>query len=197
VYSNTPAVSTTFTKQRVPTKRIVQTANGLQEVQSFAEVDVPVEVVDNKQGYRVDEVEDRQLVEIEEVQRFELRPVPVGEPRVVSTRVLGRIPGVAATQRLKGTEVFPPSHPALNGLDEDSRPVSPLGGSQPGSRGLPGNASSSPSATRTSLYRRKVSPQKVRDGYNDPHVLANRGMQPGGVPPARNSYDRSGYVNPS
>jgi C-terminal processing protease CtpA/Prc len=35
------------------------------------------------------------------------------------------------------------------------------------------------------------------DGYNDPHLLNNPGIQPGGVPKAQNSYDRSGYVNPS
>jgi hypothetical protein len=135
VPTNNPVVTMGTTRQRVPTKRIITTSNGLQEIEAYTEIDVPTEMVDQKAGYRVDEVEDRQLVEIEEIQRFEMRPVPVGEPQLLGTRVLGRIPGVAASQRLKGEEVFHPEHPVLQSLDTDSRPSTPLG-SAPKQRGL-------------------------------------------------------------
>jgi|EP00670_Eutreptiella_braarudii_P001659 hypothetical protein len=60
------------------------------EVQGFETIRVPQEKVIMADSFRVDEVEETKIVEVEELQEFELQPVARGEPTVHKTRDLGR-----------------------------------------------------------------------------------------------------------
>lgn len=72
-------------------------------------------------GYRVDEVQDTKLVEVEETQEFEWRPVPKGTVTMRATRDLGRT-GSGHIARQLGDTYYAPADPNLDRLDEDSQP---------------------------------------------------------------------------
>jgi hypothetical protein len=79
-------------------------------------------------GYRIDEVQDSKVVEVEETQDFELSPHPIGEPQISSTRDLGRLPN-SRLSRNAGPQVYHPGHPSLREVDADSEvnSVAPYG----------------------------------------------------------------------
>ena len=80
--------------ERVPIQKVRQVQKPTQvikEVETWETVQVPTTrrvVVD---GFRVDEVPDSKVVEVEEEQTFALRPEPVGPNEIKSTRDLGRL----------------------------------------------------------------------------------------------------------
>lgn len=80
--------------ERVPVQRVRQVqkpTSVIKEVETWETVAVPTTrrvVVD---GYRVDEVPDSKVVEVEEEQTFAMRPEPVGPNEIKSTRDLGRL----------------------------------------------------------------------------------------------------------
>jgi hypothetical protein len=80
--------------ERVPVQRVRQVqkpTSVIREVEVFETVQVPTTrrvVVD---GFRVDEVPDSKVVEVEEEQTFQMRPEPVGPNEIKSTRDLGRL----------------------------------------------------------------------------------------------------------
>ena len=80
--------------ERVPVQRVRQVqkpTSVIKEVETWETVAVPTTrrvVVD---GFRVDEVPDSKVVEVEEEQTFALRPEPVGPNEIKSTRDLGRL----------------------------------------------------------------------------------------------------------
>lgn len=82
---------------------------------------VPNPAIEIAEGYRVDEVEETKIVEVEELQTFELRPVPVGEPIVLETREVGRVPG-SRLARSVGPTIYSKQHPEVRDIDEDSMP---------------------------------------------------------------------------
>lgn len=71
-------------------------------------------------GYRLDVVEDRKVVEVDELQAFDSRThQPVGEPQLLASRDLGRVPAQHFARSI-GAENFPVNHPAVRDVDEDS-----------------------------------------------------------------------------
>jgi len=80
--------------ERVPVQKVRQIqkpTSMIKEVESWETVSVPTTrrvVVD---GFRVDEVPDSKVVEVEEEQQFALRPEPVGPNEIKSTKDLGRL----------------------------------------------------------------------------------------------------------
>lgn len=103
------------------TRKVVRPVTVIQEVDDWAEVEVPASRVVEVDGFRVDEVEDTKVVEIEEVQHYKLQPVPVGAPQIKDTHEVGRLAN-SRLSRTRGTDVFAADHPALDALELDSEP---------------------------------------------------------------------------
>jgi hypothetical protein len=73
-------------KVKVPTTLV-------KEVQEFVDVQVPTTKLVEETGWRVDRVQDRKLMEVEEHRKYRLVPEPTGEVHVAGTRDLGRTKG--------------------------------------------------------------------------------------------------------
>jgi hypothetical protein len=103
------------------TRKVMKAVTVFQEVDDWAEVDVPASRVVECEGYRIDEVEDTKVVEVEEVQHYALQPVPVGPPSIAATQDLGRINN-SRLARNRGAEVFAADHPAVAEVENDDEP---------------------------------------------------------------------------
>jgi hypothetical protein len=80
--------------ERVPVQKVRQIqkpTSVIREVESWETVAVPTTRRVVVAGYRVDEVPDSKVVEVEEEQTFSLRPEPLGPNEIKSTRDLGRL----------------------------------------------------------------------------------------------------------
>lgn len=86
-----------------------------------------VQVTENKAidvpGFRIDEVQDSKLVEVEELQNYQLQPTSTGQAQVLSYRDIGPVNGFHHSRRL-GTEVFHPQDPRHAMVEEDQQPFS-------------------------------------------------------------------------
>lgn len=132
-------------------------------------------------GFRVDQVVDSKIVEVTEDQKFNFawdgRMSPAGPAVIREIKDVGRIPN----SRLKctpGTQVFHSQHPDVRDIELDDDV-----------------SSAQPRYEATDSFYKKAPPARG-NSYLDPAVLRNPGMQPGGLPINRGSYDRSGFVDP-
>lgn len=108
--------------ERVPVQRVRQVQKPttlVKEVETYEVVQVPTTKKVLVDGYRVDEVQDAKVVEVEEVQDFNLASQPLSQPTITATRDLGRLPQ-SHLARSVGDKVFPPTHPGLRDVDLDS-----------------------------------------------------------------------------
>lgn len=78
-------------KVKVPTTLI-------KEVREMVEVVVPTNKLVEERGWRIDQVQDRKLVEVEEHRKFRLVPEPTGEVHIADKRELGRTSGKHITR---------------------------------------------------------------------------------------------------
>jgi hypothetical protein len=119
--------------ERVPVKKVRQVekmGTEMREIEEWVEMDVPTSRVVEVDGYRVDDVEDTKMVEVEEVQEMEAVWQPRGDACVTRTRELGRVPG-SHLARSQGQVVHDPNAEGLEQLDQDSNPEGSLSGTQP------------------------------------------------------------------
>lgn len=141
--------------ERVPvpkTRQVAKPVTKYEEVEDYEEVQVTSEKAVPVQGYRVDQVEDTKVVEVEEVQDYELMPVPKGgiRPSGIAFEVGEGGPGHVA--RKTGHTVHHPSHPRVQPVPHDPSPNSPptAYGWRPawgGSSRLPAGAAAAPVTT--------------------------------------------------
>lgn len=86
-----------------------------------------VQVTENRAvevpGYRIDEVQDSKLVEVEELQNYALQPLSTGQAQILSAREVGPITGFHHSRRI-GTEVYHPLDARHAGIEEDTAPFS-------------------------------------------------------------------------
>jgi len=133
------------------TRKVMKPVSVFQEVDDWAEVDVPASRIVECEGYRIDEVEDTKVVEVEEVQHYALQPVPVGPPSIAATTDLGRINN-SRLMRNRGGEVYAPDHPAVAEVDNDDEPDFAA------ARQLAANASNQPRVMRAPTSRGAAGP---------------------------------------
>lgn len=110
--------------QKVPvkiTRQVKKPSHEIREVEELVSVDVPSTTAIEVDGYRIDDVEDTKVVEVEEFQEFEYQAHPTGNTELARTRELGRLPN-SRIGRNVGTDTFDPEHPDLSQLDLDSNP---------------------------------------------------------------------------
>lgn len=89
------------------TRKAKVPATDYKEVTELVEVEVPVDRLTKGEGYRVDEVEDTKLVEVEEFETFRLQPYPTGERQVAKTREIGAVKSRGAhLTRTIGSEIY-------------------------------------------------------------------------------------------
>lgn len=112
--------------QPVTVKKIRQVAvptSVLRQVDDWEVVTVtenkPIEVA----GYRIDEVQDSKLVEVEELQNYTLQPVSTGEASLIAARDVGPINGFHHSRRI-GSEVFHAHDERHALIEEDHQPMS-------------------------------------------------------------------------
>ena len=103
-------VAVTRTRPKVVSEEV------LREVEVLEDVTVPEERVIVVDGFRVDEIEDTRLVEVEEEEEYELQPVAIGS-RVKDTRDLG-LRGSQRLARHRGNAVYAASE--VESIDDDS-----------------------------------------------------------------------------
>jgi hypothetical protein len=116
--------------ERVPVPKIRQVAKPItkyEEIQDFEEVKVTCEKAVPVQGYRIDQVEDTKVVEVEEVQDYELLPVPKGSihPSGAAADLGESNPPHTHLSRSTGSVVHHPSHPRLTAVPHDMNPGAP------------------------------------------------------------------------
>jgi hypothetical protein len=58
----------------------------IKEVREMVEVEVPTNKLVEERGWRIDQVQDRKLVEVEEHRKFRLVPEPTGEVHIIDKR---------------------------------------------------------------------------------------------------------------
>lgn len=144
--------------QKVPvkmTRQVKKSSTEIREVEELVNVDVPSTHAVEVDGYRIDDVEDTKVVEVEEFHEFEYQPHPTGNNEMARTRELGRLPQ-SRIARVVGTDTFHPEHPDLRQLDLDSnadyanaRPMSGQGRPMSGSGARPSSGRrGGPDATR-------------------------------------------------
>lgn len=159
--------------QKVPVqrKRVVQVpVQKTESYQGFTEVEVQGEKQVEVEGYRIDEVEDTKVVEVEEQQQFQTKLEPTGQPQLLNTRDVGRVPKSHIGRR-QGDTVIDAQHPAATDIDEDSdfgdvAPSAPRGYA-PSSRAPAPRQSAPP--TQTLRQSRAPRPQS---GSFDPYATS-------------------------
>lgn len=175
-------VQTSLRRCEVPFTRLVKVKCGTQTR------DQQTGQLVNVSGFRIDEVVDTKLVEVTEQQAFTVgqngQMIPAAAPQIINQAELGMIPN-SRLGCTRGQEVFHPDHPELQGLDEESDSQSAQVTQSP---------QYAPKQT-DSFYKQAPPPRQDLD-YNHPLVQSNPGMQPGGMPINRGSYDRSGFGQP-
>lgn len=110
--------------QKVPvrmTRQVKKASHEIREVEELVSVDVPSSQAIEVDGFRIDDVEDTKVVEVEEFHEFEYRAHATGTTELSRTRELGRLPN-SRIGRVQGTDTFHPEHPDLSQLDLDSNP---------------------------------------------------------------------------
>lgn len=110
--------------EKVPIQRVRQVQKPttvIKEVEAFETVQVPATKKVTVDGYRVDEVQDSKVVEVEEFQDYAPEYKPVGPPQISATRDIGRLDGIRHG-RTVGANVYAPDHPALAPIDNDNQP---------------------------------------------------------------------------
>jgi len=108
--------------QKVPvqmTRQVKKPTQELREVEEMVSVQVPSTQCVEVDGFRIDDVEDTKVVEVEEFQEFEYIPHPTGHSELARTRELGRMPNSRLGRHI-GTDTFDADAPDLAGLDLDS-----------------------------------------------------------------------------
>jgi len=116
-------VPETYT-QKVPvkmTRQVKKPTQEIREVEEMVEVNVPSTQAVQVDGYRIDDVEDTKVVEVEEFQEFEYLPHPTGNSEMARTRELGRLPQSRIARNI-GSDTFHREHPNVRALDLDSNP---------------------------------------------------------------------------
>jgi len=136
--------------QKVPvkmTRQVKKASHEIREVEEMVSVNVPSTQAVEVDGFRIDDVEDTKVVEVEEFQEFEYQPHPTGHSEMARTREMGRLPN-SRMGRNVGSDTFHPEHPDLRQLDLDSnpgyaneRPYMPEQTQVQGGYGRPGSAS--------------------------------------------------------
>lgn len=110
--------------EKVPVKKIRQVQRPsmeIREVEELVSVDVPTNKAVEVDGYRVDEVQDTKLVEVEEHQTYNWQKQPTDERVLHYTREVGRVPGQHMARNVGG-DVLDQNDPSIAGLDVDSTP---------------------------------------------------------------------------
>jgi len=110
--------------QKVPvkmTRQVKKPTQEIKEVEEMVEVNVPSTQAVQVEGYRIDDVEDTKVVEVEEFQEFEYLPHPTGNSELARTREIGRLPNSRIARNV-GSDTFHHDHPSVRALDLDSNP---------------------------------------------------------------------------
>jgi len=110
--------------QKVPvkmTRQVKKPTQEIREVEEMVDVQVPSTQAVEVDGYRIDDVEDTKVVEVEEFQEFEYQPHPTGNCELSRTREIGRVPHSRINRNI-GTDTFHPEHPNVRAIDLDSNP---------------------------------------------------------------------------
>jgi len=104
-------------------------------VEEMVSVEVPSTQAVEVDGYRIDDVEDTKVVEVEEFEEYEYVPRRTGNAELARTREIGRLPNSRIARNI-GTDTYQSDHPDLAGLDLDSNPPQqnerPYNGNQQG-----------------------------------------------------------------
>lgn len=110
--------------QKVPvkmTRQVKKPHQEIREVEEMVSVQVPSTQAVEVDGYRIDDVEDTKVVEVEEFQEFEYKAHPTGQSELSRTREMGRLPNSRIARNI-GEDTFHEQHPDIRGLDLDSNP---------------------------------------------------------------------------
>ena len=142
---------------------------------------VPQQKAIQVDGVRVDEVNETKLVEVEEYQTFQLKPVPTGQPELIRTKELGT--GRRLSGRVTGRNLYHAADPAVQHLANDSQPPSQRS-SRPSSaqrysatNGYPSQRSVTSQPTASSESRRLGF--KVRTSTSQPGTCQVFDVEPG------------------
>jgi hypothetical protein len=110
--------------QKVPvkmTRQVKKASHEVREVEELVTVDVPSTHAVEVDGFRIDDVEDTKMVEVEEFQEYEYQAHATGHPELSRTREMGRLPNSRIGRNI-GADTFHAEHPDLRQLDLDSNP---------------------------------------------------------------------------
>lgn len=154
--------------ERIPVQRVrtvQRPTTVIREETAWETVAVPTTKRVVVPGYKVEQVADSKVVEVEEEQQFALRPEPMGPPEIRSTRDLGRLPNALSH--------LPDAHP---GARPEGVPVS-QGGMYP-YRSPPGQAAAPVFGGMNGYTNRpaSASPQASRAPANPLEFLRAHGM---------------------
>jgi len=139
--------------EKVPVKKIRQVQRPtmeLREVEELVSVDVPTNKAVEVDGYRVDEVQDTKLVEVEEHQTYNWQKQPTDERILTRTREIGRVPGQHLARNV-GADILSQNDAGIAELDVDSCPDNAVP-SQP--RRSPSQQITLPQSNGNSYYRK-------------------------------------------
>lgn len=186
--------------ERVPVQRVRQVQKPttlIKEVETYEVVQVPTTKKVLVDGYRVDEVQDAKVMEVEEVQEFNMTSQPASQPIITGTRDLGRLPQ-SHLARSVGDKVFPPSHPGLRDVDLDSEVAGSTYPNRPFAltgAGIMGQSSARPGSRQSNphSFYRPSSPTSRNLNIHANHSAAPLSNQYGGA--QGNTLVGSGYVN--
>jgi hypothetical protein len=108
--------------ERVPvtkTRLIQRPTEVLREVESYTVVEVPTQRKELTGGYRVDSVQGTKLVEVEEIQEYSVHTEPIGQPKIIATRDLGRLPNTRLGRTI-GAQIYPADDPQIARIEPDN-----------------------------------------------------------------------------
>lgn len=108
--------------EKVPIKRVRQVRvahKEVQEVEELEEIDVPTTKAINVPSFRIDEVQDSKVVEVEEMEDMQWHANPTGDHMLVKTEEGPIIPGPHHTRKVGG-EFYNRTDPHIQHLPVDS-----------------------------------------------------------------------------
>jgi len=157
--------------QKVPvkmTRQVKKPHQEIREVEEMVDVQVPSTQAVEVDGYRIDDVEDTKVVEVEEFQEFEYKPHPTGVSELARTREIGRIPN-SRINRNVGADTFHPEHPNVRAIDLDSNP------SFDNARPMSQNPQSRPTSGRRQSRPNPADPDFSNDNFTNTDYIRPAG----------------------